>query len=220
MTQLDLPCLRNVVRLLTSFKEIGQVRRQGEDRRQPRRLRHRPDQPAEGPGNDRPRNLLADSERLSRDGRSAQQRRAAGAAGAARRRSRSRSTSWPTRSSGKTDAARPARRLEDPQLARHLAGPQRNVDRSAVSRALLEPHAARSTRASHRRLRRGPCIDQPLATRYDRLRPAEPHPAVRSRRRLSRASGKLSFLASIFGLSLGRAVRAHVHLASITEITP
>ncbi len=82
VTQLDLPCLRNVVRLMMSFKETADVRRQSEDRRQPRRLRHRPDQPEEGPGNDRPRNLLAGAERLSRDGRSAQQRRAAGAASA------------------------------------------------------------------------------------------------------------------------------------------
>ena len=40
VTQLDLPCLRNVVRLMMSFNEIDELRRQGEDRRQPRRLRH------------------------------------------------------------------------------------------------------------------------------------------------------------------------------------
>ena len=82
VTQLDLPCLRNVVRLMVVVQGNGQVRRQGEDRRQPRRLRNRPDQPAEGPGNDWPRNLLADSERLPRDGRGPQQRRAARAASA------------------------------------------------------------------------------------------------------------------------------------------
>ena len=96
VTQLDLPCLRNVVRLMMSFKESATfddkvkivVNRVGYDTGQIS-LR-------EGPGDDRPRNLLAASERLSRDGRGPQQRRAAGAASAARRRSRSRSTSWPT----------------------------------------------------------------------------------------------------------------------------
>ena len=82
VTQLDLPCLRNVVRLDGSFKETGKfdekvkivVNRVGYD--------SGPDQLAEGAGDDRPRNLLAGSQRLSRDGRGAKQRRAAGAASA------------------------------------------------------------------------------------------------------------------------------------------
>ena len=37
VTQLDLPCLRNVVRLMMSFGEMERLERQGEDRRQSRR---------------------------------------------------------------------------------------------------------------------------------------------------------------------------------------
>ena len=67
VTQLDLPCLRNVVRLMMSFGEMERHEGQGEDRRQSRRPGCGTDQPEEGPGNDRPRDLLAAAQRLSHD---------------------------------------------------------------------------------------------------------------------------------------------------------
>ena len=41
VTQLDLPCLRNVVRLMMSFGADGSAQGQGQDRRQSRRTRQR-----------------------------------------------------------------------------------------------------------------------------------------------------------------------------------
>ena len=81
VTQLDLPCLRNVVRLMMSFGEIDGmkdkikivVNRAGSGQRA--------DQPEKGPRDDRPRYFLAVAQRVSHDGRGAQQRRAADRAG-------------------------------------------------------------------------------------------------------------------------------------------
>ena len=72
--QLDLPCLRNVVRLRMSFGEIESLKQEGQDHCESRRDGKWPNQPEESPGNDRRRSLLADQQRLSRDGRGSQQR--------------------------------------------------------------------------------------------------------------------------------------------------
>ena len=74
VTQLDLPCLRNVVRLMMSFGQMERDRRQGEDRGQPRRPGERPDHAEEGGRDDRQGGLLAASQRLPHDDRGPQQR--------------------------------------------------------------------------------------------------------------------------------------------------
>ena len=77
VTQLDLPCLRNVVRLMMSFGEIDGLKDKIKivvNRVGPR---FGPNQLEEGAGDDRLRNLLATAQRLPHDVGSAQQRRAA-----------------------------------------------------------------------------------------------------------------------------------------------
>ena len=77
VTQLDLPCLRNVVRLMMSFGEMEGTGRQGEDHRQPRRPGERPNHAEEGGRDDRQGDLLAAAQRLPHDDRGPQQRRPA-----------------------------------------------------------------------------------------------------------------------------------------------
>ena len=81
VTQLDLPCLRNVVRLMMSFNEIDGLKDKVKIVVNRVGLDNGADQPEEGPGNDRPRDLLAAAQRLPHDGRGPQQRRAADRAG-------------------------------------------------------------------------------------------------------------------------------------------
>ena len=81
VTQLDLPCLRNVVRLMTVVHRNERAGRQGQDPGQSRRPGQWPDHAEEGRGDDRPGNFLAASQRISHHDRGPQQRRAADRAG-------------------------------------------------------------------------------------------------------------------------------------------
>jgi pilus assembly protein CpaE len=83
VTQLDLPAECGAADDVLQRGRGAQG--QGPRGRQPRGAGKRRDQPEEGPGNDGPRDLLAVAERLQDDGRSAEQRRPAGRAGAAGR---------------------------------------------------------------------------------------------------------------------------------------
>ena len=74
VAQLDLPCLRNVVRLDDVVQRDAGDGREGQDRHQPGRPGDRPDHAEEGPRHHRARHLLAAPQRLPDDGRSPQQR--------------------------------------------------------------------------------------------------------------------------------------------------
>ena len=114
VTQLDLPCLRNVVRLMMSFGEMNGHGRESEDRRQPRRAGDRTHHAEEGPRTPSAATLLAASQRLPHDDRGPQQRRAADRARPQGGDHPGDSSAWPPRLSA-TRGGRPRGRQIDPR---------------------------------------------------------------------------------------------------------